>query len=59
VEKPARHVEEEVVPILRVADAIVATAWYTRLGFLKESEHRFAPGLQHSSPSPDVDAIAD
>ena len=33
------------VPILRVADASVATAWYARLGFLKESEQRFAPGL--------------
>jgi hypothetical protein len=40
-----RHVDEEVVPILRVADASAAIAWYARLGFLKESEHRFAPGL--------------
>ena len=39
-----RHVDEEVVPILRVADMSAAIAWYARLGFLKESEHRFAPG---------------
>jgi len=38
-------VDEAVIPILRVADAEVAVAWYARLGFRKESEHRFAPGL--------------
>jgi catechol 2,3-dioxygenase-like lactoylglutathione lyase family enzyme len=32
---------EEIVPILRVADADAAVAWYTRLGFRKEWEHRF------------------
>ena len=42
---PAHHVDEDVVPILRLADASAAIAWYARLGFLKESEHRFAPGL--------------
>jgi hypothetical protein len=38
-------VEEEVVPILRVADAEVAVGWYARLGFVKRSEHRFGPGM--------------
>jgi hypothetical protein len=38
-------VEEQVIPILRTADAAVAVEWYARLGFLKESEHRFAPEL--------------
>jgi hypothetical protein len=38
-------VEEQVIPILRTADATVAVEWYARLGFLKESEHRFAPEL--------------
>jgi catechol 2,3-dioxygenase-like lactoylglutathione lyase family enzyme len=32
---------EEIVPILRVADADAAVAWYERLGFCKEWEHRF------------------
>ena len=34
---------EEIVPILRVADADSAVAWYMRLGFRKEWEHRFDP----------------
>lgn len=37
--------DEEVIPILRVADAATAVAWYGRLGFTKEWEHRFEPGL--------------
>jgi catechol 2,3-dioxygenase-like lactoylglutathione lyase family enzyme len=37
--------DEEVIPILRVADAAAAVAWYERLGFTKEWEHRFEPGL--------------
>jgi catechol 2,3-dioxygenase-like lactoylglutathione lyase family enzyme len=37
--------EEEVIPILRVADAATAVAWYGRLGFAKEWEHRFEPDL--------------
>ena len=41
----AAGVEEAVIPILRVADANRAVAWYARLGFTKESEHRFGPGL--------------
>ncbi len=40
---PEGHVDEEVVPILRAADASVAVAWYARLAFSKESKHRFAP----------------
>ena len=36
---------EEVIPILRVADAGRATQWYRRLGFEQEWEHRFAPHL--------------
>ncbi|GHI44951.1 bleomycin resistance protein [Streptomyces albidoflavus] len=36
---------EEVVPILRVEDAAAAVAWYERLGFTRQWEHRFAPGL--------------
>jgi catechol 2,3-dioxygenase-like lactoylglutathione lyase family enzyme len=38
-------VHEEAVPILRVADAEAASAWYRRLGFTREWEHRFEPGL--------------
>ena len=36
---------EHVAPILRVADANAAVAWYEQLGFVKEWEHRFEPGL--------------
>ncbi|MFY7068545.1 glyoxalase superfamily protein [Nocardiopsis changdeensis] len=36
---------EEVVPILRVADAEAAARWYTRLGFAFGWEHRFEPGF--------------
>ncbi len=36
---------EEVVPILRVGDAAGAAAWYARLGFAREWEHRFEPHL--------------
>jgi len=38
-------VDEEVVPVLRVADAARAVQWYERLGFQKEWEHQFEPGL--------------
>jgi catechol 2,3-dioxygenase-like lactoylglutathione lyase family enzyme len=34
----------EVVPILRVADAERATAWWSRLGFAEESVHRYFDG---------------
>lgn len=37
--------EEEVIPVLRVEDAAAAVAWYGRLGFVKQWEHRFEPGL--------------
>jgi hypothetical protein len=36
---------EYVAPIMRVADANAAVTWYERLGFVKEWEHRFRPGL--------------
>ncbi|MCP9619987.1 VOC family protein [Nocardia otitidiscaviarum] len=36
---------EQVVPILRVADAATAVRWYERLGFTQRWEHRFEPGL--------------
>lgn len=35
----------EVIPILRVADADRAIAWYGQLGFGVEWVHRFEPGL--------------
>lgn len=35
--------DEQVIPILRVADAAVAVEWYARLGFIKQWEHRFEP----------------
>ncbi|OUM45340.1 glyoxalase superfamily protein [Arthrobacter sedimenti] len=38
-------VKEQVIPILRTDDADTAVAWYRRLGFRKESEHRFGPGM--------------
>lgn len=37
--------EEQVVPVLRVADAAHAVEWYERLGFEKEWEHQFEPGF--------------
>ena len=37
--------DEEVIPILRVANAANAVGWYERLGFTKEWEHRFEPGM--------------
>lgn len=38
-------VDEEIVPVLRVDDAARAVAWYARLGFTKEWEHQFGPGM--------------
>jgi catechol 2,3-dioxygenase-like lactoylglutathione lyase family enzyme len=38
-------VNESVIPVLRVADAARAVAWYERLGFRKEGEHQFEPGF--------------
>lgn len=37
--------DEEVIPILRVVDAAAAVAWYERLGFAEQWEHRFEAGL--------------
>ena len=37
--------DDEVVPVLYVRDAVRALAWYSRLGFVKEWEHQFEPGL--------------
>jgi catechol 2,3-dioxygenase-like lactoylglutathione lyase family enzyme len=37
--------DEEVIPVLRVSDAAAAAAWYQRLGFAQEWEHRFEPGF--------------
>jgi catechol 2,3-dioxygenase-like lactoylglutathione lyase family enzyme len=36
---------EHLAPVLRVADAGAAVEWYRRLGFEKQWEHRFSPGL--------------
>jgi hypothetical protein len=38
-------VDEEVIPVLRVEDAVRALAGYKRLGFRKEWEHQFEPGF--------------
>ena len=35
--------DERVVPVLHVANAADAVAWYERLGFAREWEHRFDP----------------
>ena len=39
------RMDGQVIPILRVANADLAVAWHERLGFMKEWEHRFAPGM--------------
>jgi len=36
---------DQVVPVLRVDDAHRALPWYERLGFQKDWEHQFEPGL--------------
>ena len=36
---------EEAIPVLRVASADEAVAWYARLGYEKEWEHRFEPSF--------------
>jgi catechol 2,3-dioxygenase-like lactoylglutathione lyase family enzyme len=38
-------VDEEVIPVLYVEDAARAVDWYRRLGFEKQREHQFEPGL--------------
>lgn len=37
--------DEEAIPVLRVSNAAVAAAWYQRLGFAQEWEHRFEPAF--------------
>ena len=37
--------DEQITPILRTADAPAAVAWYARLGFSQDWEHRFGPGF--------------
>lgn len=39
------HLIEQVVPILHVKDGKKTAKWYSRLGFMIEGEHRFAPNL--------------
>lgn len=36
---------EQVIPVLRTRNAEDASAWYARMGFRKEWEHRFEPSL--------------
>ncbi|MFG1837908.1 glyoxalase superfamily protein [Micromonospora sp. NPDC049175] len=36
---------ERLAPVLRTTDANAAAAWYSRLGFVRQWEHRFAPDL--------------
>ena len=36
---------EEAIPVLRISDAAAAMAWYGRLGYRQEWEHRFEPGF--------------
>jgi catechol 2,3-dioxygenase-like lactoylglutathione lyase family enzyme len=36
---------DEAIPVLRVDDAEVSVAWYQRLGYEKEWEHRFEPSF--------------
>lgn len=42
---PASMLTEQAIPVLRVRDAATSVAWYRRLGFEQEWEHRFGPGF--------------
>jgi Glyoxalase superfamily protein len=37
--------DEQIIPILHVANAAKAAGWYKRIGFEKQWEHRFEPHL--------------
>jgi catechol 2,3-dioxygenase-like lactoylglutathione lyase family enzyme len=37
--------DEKITPILHTGDAEASAAWYARLGFAKQWEHRFQPGF--------------
>ena len=37
--------EAQAIPVLHVADAAAAVAWYGRLGFTEQWVHRFGPGM--------------
>jgi catechol 2,3-dioxygenase-like lactoylglutathione lyase family enzyme len=37
--------DEKLTPILRAEDAQASAAWYARLGFVQQWEHRFEPGF--------------
>ena len=36
---------DEAIPVLRVAEAEAAVRWYEVLGYVKEWDHQFEPGL--------------
>ena len=36
---------DEAIPVLRVAEADAAVRWYEVLGYVKEWDHQFEPGL--------------
>ena len=38
-------VDERITPVLRAADAEASVAWYARLNFVKQWEHRFEAGF--------------
>ncbi|GAA1390069.1 hypothetical protein [Catellatospora chokoriensis] len=38
-------VDDLITLVIRTEDAEAAAAWYARLGFTKDREHRFEPGL--------------
>ena len=37
--------DERITPILRAENAEASAAWYARLGFARQWEHRFEPGF--------------